>query len=395
MPIDPKNILSMRLGSDHAKALTQKEVANILGITIQEVKTAESTALLLINKASQTEKTRKAASFPRTDKAVDRIFALHAALQKQYKNPTHPGCKVTATKFAEIFQVNEKTVRDYLSLRMQIPPYNLPLEWNSALGTWRYRHEVKSIMGGEFNPDELTALLVAREMLSIFKGTPFAGELKEVYDRLTLKFLSETHFLDKLSTKDLFSVQTSGAGIVEPTVFKTITAGLIQRTKLQITYQGKDRAEPTERIIQPYHLALINNQWQLIAFCELRKDWRNFTLSRFQKNPILLLDRFVRSPSFNALDYVGSSMGSKTGKQRITAKLRIAKAGAHYVRERNWHGSQIIKDLSDGSIEVTYRLSDLDDHVRWVLSFGSDCIVLEPRELAERIKQEAEKMVRN
>jgi len=385
----------MRLGSDKAKALAQKEVAKILGITIQEVKTAESTALLLINKASQTDKRINAASFPRTDKAVDRIFALHAALQKQYKNPKHPGCKVTATKYAEIFGVNEKTVRGYLSLTMQIPPYNLPLEWNSALGTWRYKHEVKAIMGGEFNPDELTALLVAREMLSIFKGTHFAGDLKEVYDRLTLKFLSETYFLDKLSTKDLFSVQISGAGIVEPTVFKTITASLIQTNKLQITYQGKERAEPTERIIQPYHLALINNQWQLIAYCELRKDWRNFTLSRFQKKPIQLSDTFVRSPNFNALDYVGSSMGSKTGKQRIFVKLKIAKAGAHYVRERNWHGSQSIKDLNDGSIEVTYRLSDLDDLVRWVLSFGSDCIVLEPKELAERIKKEAIKMVRH
>jgi len=395
MPIDPKKILSMRLGSDKAKALAQKEVAKILGITIQEVKTAESTALLLINKASQTDKRINAASFPRTDKAVDRIFALHAALQKQYKNPKHPGCKVTATKYAEIFGVNEKTVRGYLSLTMQIPPYNLPLEWNSALGTWRYKHEVKAIMGGEFNPDELTALLVAREMLSIFKGTHFAGDLKEVYDRLTLKFLSETYFLDKLSTKDLFSVQISGAGIVEPTVFKTITASLIQTNKLQITYQGKERAEPTERIIQPYHLALINNQWQLIAYCELRKDWRNFTLSRFQKKPIQLSDTFVRSPNFNALDYVGSSMGSKTGKQRIFVKLKIAKAGAHYVRERNWHGSQSIKDLNDGSIEVTYRLSDLDDLVRWVLSFGSDCIVLEPKELAERIKKEAIKMVRH
>jgi len=385
----------MRLGSDKAKALAQKEVAKILGITIQEVKTAESTALLLINKASQTDKRIKAASFPRTDKAVDRIFALHAALQKQYKNPKHPGCKVTATKYAEIFGVNEKTVRGYLSLTMQIPPYNLPLEWNSALGTWRYKHEVKAIMGGEFNPDELTALLVAREMLSIFKGTHFAGDLKEVYNRLTLKFLSETYFLDKLSTKDLFSVQISGAGIVEPTVFKTITASLIQTNKLQITYQGKERAEPTERIIQPYHLALINNQWQLIAYCELRKDWRNFTLSRFQKKPIQLSDTFVRSPNFNALDYVGSSMGSKTGKQRIFVKLKIAKAGAHYVRERNWHGSQSIKDLNDGSIEVTYRLSDLDDLVHWVLSFGSDCIVLEPKELAERIKKEAIKMVRH
>jgi predicted DNA-binding transcriptional regulator YafY len=30
-----------------------------------------------------------------------------------------------------------------------------------------------------------------------------------------------------------------------------------------------------------------------------------------------------------------------------------------------------------------------------VLSFGSDCLVLEPKELAERIKKEAEKMVQH
>ena len=48
--------------------------------------------------------------------------------------------------------------------------------------------------------------------------------------------------------------------------------------------------------------------------------------------------------------------------------------------------------LTGGAVEVHFALSDLNDLTRWVLGFGSDCEVLEPKELRAAIAEEGRKM---
>ena len=364
-------------------------------------------------------KKEKRMGMPRTKNAQEKLMELHSALLKEFNNRGIDDYKVTATKYAKIWDVNERTVRNYLE-NLRHDPYNLPLaeKFNSKIGSWQYDVKPTKFLNpppkyshidgspiysnadttftdGEFNHEELVALLVSKQILDIFKGVNYAEELKAVFDRLTLRLLKDTDFLDNLTIGDLVSVAPSGAGVVNSSVFKTITTGLIYRRKVKIKYLGKKSAEEKERVIHPYHLSLINNQWQIIAFCELKKTFLNFTLSRVRQGAQLLTIKFIRDVKFSPIDYLGGSLGPMTGKNYQLIKLRISRAGAHFVRERNWHGSQKTKELSDGSIEVEFRLNSLDDVERWVLTFGSDCLVLEPIELAERIKKEAEKMVRH
>ena len=357
---------------------------------------------------------------PRTDSAQEKLMQLHLALLEEIKfrrYDDYDDYKVTANKYALKWEKNERTIRSYLK-RLERDPYNLPIKYNSNSGTWQYTtkptrfqnpppkysrtdgspiytNEETPFTDGEFNHEELIALLVSKQILDIFKGVSYAEELKAVFDRLTLRLLKDTDFLDNLTIGDLVSAAPSGAGVVNSLVFKTITNGLIYRRKVKIKYLGKKSTEEKERVIHPYHLSLINNQWQIIAFCELKKTFLNFTLSRVQQGAQLLTIKFIRDVKFSPIDYLGGSLGPMTGKNYQLIKLRISPAGAHFVRERNWHGSQKIEQLSDGSIQVEFRLNSLDDVERWVLSFGSDCLVLEPKELAERIKKEAEKMVRH
>ena len=58
---------------------------------------------------------------------------------------------------------------------------------------------------------------------------------------------------------------------------------------------------------------------------------------------------------------------------------------ADRIREREWHESQEIRDLPDGRLELKLRLGALPEIERWVLTWGSDAEVVEPRELRERL----------
>jgi predicted DNA-binding transcriptional regulator YafY len=54
-----------------------------------------------------------------------------------------------------------------------------------------------------------------------------------------------------------------------------------------------------------------------------------------------------------------------------------------------WHDSQRIRSLPDGSITLQLELGGLEEIERWILSWGKHARVLAPKELAWRIRDEA------
>jgi len=65
--------------------------------------------------------------------------------------------------------------------------------------------------------------------------------------------------------------------------------------------------------------------------------------------------------------------------------LRFAPESAGRVAEKQWHASQTLEPQPDGSLIVRFQVTDLREIKRWVLSWGAECEVLEPRELCELI----------
>jgi predicted DNA-binding transcriptional regulator YafY len=62
-------------------------------------------------------------------------------------------------------------------------------------------------------------------------------------------------------------------------------------------------------------------------------------------------------------------------------RIQFDAAAAFYIRERRWHPSQTLKDLPAGGVEMSMRLSDLEEVERWVLSWGTHATVMEPVKL--------------
>ena len=67
---------------------------------------------------------------------------------------------------------------------------------------------------------------------------------------------------------------------------------------------------------------------------------------------------------------------------------------ADYIREKKWHESQQLRELKGGGVELRLKLSSLAEVGRWVLSWGGDAVVVRPAELAESVKQAAQRILR-
>ena len=71
-----------------------------------------------------------------------------------------------------------------------------------------------------------------------------------------------------------------------------------------------------------------------------------------------------------------------------TVKGRISPSWARWVEEKIWHESQKNTKLPEGGLEMTFRVTGLDEIKRWILSFGPEAVVLEPEKLKEMVRKD-------
>lgn len=73
-------------------------------------------------------------------------------------------------------------------------------------------------------------------------------------------------------------------------IFNTVNRAIKEKRKCYIEYFSKNKKQVTKRIICPYDLILLKNEWGIAAYCELKEEIRHFYINRIKK--INLLDNY-------------------------------------------------------------------------------------------------------
>jgi proteasome accessory factor B len=95
---------------------------------------------------------------------------------------------------------------------------------------------------------------------------------------------------------------------------------------------------------------------------------------------------FTKSKKFSLQNHLKDSLGVFSAKGKHNIRIRFDKFAAQFIRERLWHPSQQIQELTGGEIEFRITLSSLHEIEPWVLSWGSHLKVISPKELAKRLR---------
>jgi predicted DNA-binding transcriptional regulator YafY len=165
---------------------------------------------------------------------------------------------------------------------------------------------------------------------------------------------------------------------------------LLEGCKVHIVYETRSRGGAvSERVVRPYHIMPYVRSWQLIAYCELRKDIQMFKVDRIQE-ATLLDERYSIPADFDVDEYMGSSWGAMRGGSGVPVDvvLRFGSEAGQWVSEEYWHPSQEAEELPDGRVLFKLRIAAITpEFVNWVLYYGSRVEVLEPDELRERVAE--------
>jgi len=310
------------------------------------------------------------------------MLRIHQAIQS--------GGFPNTSKLAAELDVATKTIqRDIEFMRDRL---ELPIEYNGARFGYHYTQEVSAFPTMQITEGELFALIVAEKALQQYRGTSFEKPLLSAIKKMG-QALPDTISLNLSEIEQTISFRTRAEQILNLEIFDALAKATAHRQQIELAYRKAGRSEIEQRLVDPYHLANINGEWYLFAFDHLRKDIRTFVPARIQSaKPTGKI--FTRPQKFSLEKRLRDSFGVHSGQGDYDVVIRFEARVADYVREKKWHESQELRELKDGGVELRLNLSSLHEIQRWVLSWGGDAVVAQPRELADAVRKAAEKILR-
>lgn len=312
-------------------------------------------------------------SAPRSRPPLARILTIHRELEAHRA----PNC----TRLARALEVSPKTIqRDIEYMRDQM---HLPIAYDAAEHAFHYTDPVIDLPFLQVTEGELLALFVSSQALASYRGTPFEQPLRAAFQKLS-SGLGQAFTVDLTSLSAALSFHQTGAAETDLEVFETLSKAIQHSIEIRFRYHKLEADAPEERRVQPYHLACVNHLWYLFAHDLDRAALRRFALTRISP-PFTTGLTFERPTDFSPADELLESFGifGGTGDHRI--RLAFSPFAARLIRERAWHRSQRLRDLPDGSLEMTLHLGALEEIEGWILRWGAHCRVLAPDALKSRL----------
>jgi predicted DNA-binding transcriptional regulator YafY len=304
-------------------------------------------------------------------------------------NEIRDGRTPNASTLARKLEVKPRTIQrdlDYLRDQLGAPIDYDPRRRGYFTTDPSYQLPVLTVTEGE-----LLALFLAERALQQYRDTPFASELRRLFDKLTVLLPDKVSLhLDHLTTA--CDVRHSPADLGDADRFRHLLRAVQRGRQLELLYWSASRDDTLCRIVDPYHLASVEGDWYLVAHCHLREEVRMFAPARIRELKETG-ETFDRPADFRIADYLDVGFRRMRGAGPVqTVRLRFAPTAARYVRARTWHPSQKLREEPDGCLELSFQVNHLLEVRRWALSFGAECTVVEPAELRSEVEAEARKM---
>jgi predicted DNA-binding transcriptional regulator YafY len=327
----------------------------------------------------------KIKGLPITNMGTKNIYERFVWFDDRVRAQKYPN----ATTLAEKFELSTKTAqRDIEFMRDRLL---CPLDYDSSQKGYYYDDDTFSLPMVYLSSEELSSLLIARKMLQDISGGYIGDEISSIIDKITNVLNKHIASGDKIA--DTFSFQLIEYAPAPEQVFKAILEACLKKRCLSFTYYSPATEENTERMVEPYHLLNYMGTWHTIGYCHLRKEVRDFALSRISDAKVLT-ESFEIPDDFEFKKYFLSTFGLYKGKSTREVILRFTPEKSKWIKGQIWHKKQKVKLLEDGSLEISFPVSDFSEITREILKHGDAVTVIKPESLRELIKTEAEKIAK-
>ena len=273
-------------------------------------------------------------------------------------------------------EVSERTVyRDILALSSA----NVPLYFDDG-----YKLLSDAFLPPlNFDIEEYLILKLGLTASPLCKDSPFGKRAKRLLSKIDAGLSSNLKdSKEKIDPSLEIDLKCTADFCKLSLIFGLIEQSILNHRIIRITYDSLESGKSV-RDVDPYYLVFRRHAWYMIGFCHKRNEFRTFRLNRVKK--ISLLDKdFQKDKNFVLSEFLKDSWEIYQG-QPVEVKIEFKGKAARLITEGKYHPSEKVEIRKDGKIIYNARVAGTEEICRWVLGFGEEAVVLEPKELKDKV----------
>jgi predicted DNA-binding transcriptional regulator YafY len=340
-----------------------------------------------------TRSTAKEVGSPRALGRPKGRFTQHRRLDRLRLLLEHHPKGMTLYELAEAIGVTTRSMRRYLkevSSELELEP--VPTRAGGAK-RWRVRSgELPRKI--ELRRTQAYAMLAARRLFEPMKGSTLYDEIEMATQRLLALAqrpgrgpnagLADARLEDRflylpVAPKD-YSTKTEE--------LDDLFQAVADLRPLRCRYRSGTKEGEETIVIHPYAMVLYKDAIYCVGLHTGRGEVRTFLLDRMRDTESSALERFELPSDFKVDDYFQGGFGIWRGTKKAKVVIDFDPSVADFVRSRRVHESQKLSALPAGGVRLTMTVGDTTELSSWVLGWGKTARVVEPEDLAEKVKDE-------
>ncbi|MBL7837253.1 MAG: YafY family transcriptional regulator [Bacteroidetes bacterium] len=308
---------------------------------------------------------------------IDRIAAILIHLQSRRI--------VKAVDLAERFEISLRTV--YRDIRT-LEEAGVPITGEPGVGySIMQGYHMPPVM---FNRDEITALLTAEKLAGLLTDSVTEKHLNSAMIKIRA-VLGNTDKAAIESLDDKIAVLPNPYRKDEwreSAVLKDITSAIENKHIIEITYYSNHSLETNIRRLEPIGLWFQAGRWHLVAWCQLRNDYRNFRIDR-------ITDHQVCSETFKTIHPKLDQFIRRTAEERDLTEVILSLDAENYklLGDQKLYMGFVSQKKQKDKIEITFLSPGLENMAKWILMTGPSIDIVKPKALKDIVRQMAEAFI--
>lgn len=308
---------------------------------------------------------------------IDRLTAILLQLQSQRI--------VRGKEIAKRFGISLRTV--YRDIRA-LEDAGVPIGSEAGLGYFLAEgYHLPPVM---FTPAEAGSLLLGSKLIEKYSDVSVNRNFAVAMDKI--KAVLDHQQKEDLNTLSSYievlkTAPRTRAGFPND-LLADIQSVLGRRCLIQIAYTSGYKAETTQRMIEPLGLCFYGGAWHLLAYCQLRNDYRDFRVDRV-KHVTTTQTQFDADRHGALKDLIKQMVYSTDLKP---ACVSFDQETARFVQDQKYYFGFVELKKSDGRVEMHFLTASYDYFSRWLLSFVDRVEVISPDRLKTVLRQHARRL---
>jgi predicted DNA-binding transcriptional regulator YafY len=302
---------------------------------------------------------------------IDRVTAILIQLQSKRI--------VKAQEIADRFNISLRTVyRDVKAL----DEAGVPVIGEAGVGY--------SIMEGYrlppvmFTREEATAFLTAEKLVEKLTDV----STRKNYGTAMLKVkavlrLTEKDYLEDMEQHiEVIANQYVPKRSNDTIHLQQVLQSIAAKKVLQLDYFANHNQQQSNRDVEPVGIYYLGENWYMVAYCRLCKDYRTFKFGSINKLTMMDVHFEKLHPSLK-------TFLNKVSKEKNlqTVVLLIDKSVLPYFGDQKYYNGFVSqKEVDDNTIEMTFLTGSLIGFARWFLLFGDHATIQSPQALKDEVK---------